>query len=517
MALETEYFVREKGDDVRYKVRVINDTDLPRRIFLNFADVDHDQQVNSAMAQRSADAVDSARELTLDLSTLALDKDTAQQLVERLMRRRWFAREIIDLKLNSQQLSLEPADVQDIELDGTTITARLNKLNIGANGVLTTQWERDNSNIAVLSGSEGADMLGRFPSAILVPILSKGFVLDVPLFQDADDQTVPFMYVAAGPYGTGFWPGTDFYFSDTGDFNDYSAGWDGIASTDGVTWGYCSTALDDAVHDVVDEGYTGPQIVLHNGTLTSITETQMLEDETLNLALVGSETNGWEIIQFQTATLVSGNTYTITGLIRGARGTEQYIDTHVAGDSFILVSSVVKKHVIGASEIADTDYYKPVTQGRDETSGFPISVTFSAASLKPYSGVHGDGTQNASTGDWTVTWVRRTRLGAANVDGQDVPLGETSESYEVDILNGSTVVRTITATDETISYTAAQQITDFGHEVAELTVNIYQMSPSLSLRGFPLSATFESANVIALGTESGNYIGTEAGGVLVGG
>lgn len=515
MTQSTEFFVRE-GNDQRYKVRLVNDTDLPRRIFLNFADVDHDQQVNSAMAQRSADAVDSARELTLDLSTLVLDKDTAQQLVERLIRSRWFSREIIDMKLTAQQLALEPADTDSIELDGTTMTARLVKMDIGAGGVISTQWERYDASMSVLSGSEGADMLGRFPSAILVPVLSKGFVLDVPLFYDADDQTTPFLYVGAGPYDDGFWPGTDFYFSDTGDVLDYAAGWDGIPSTDASTWGYISGALNDAVHDVIDEG-AGVTVVLYNGTLTSITETQMLEDETLNLAIIGSETNGWELIQFQTATLTAANTYTLTNLIRGARGTEQYIDTHVNGDSFLLVSSFIKKHVTGASEIGDTDYYKPVTQGRDENVGVVFSITFSAAANKPYSGAHVAGTQSATTGDWTVTWVRRTRIGASTLDGQDVPLGETSESYEVDILDGSTVVRTITATDETITYTAAQQVTDFGFEQAEITINIYQMSPSLSLRGFAASATLSSANIIALGTEDGNYLGTEAGAVLVGG
>lgn len=485
--LATEYFVRQ-GDDVRYQVRITNDTDLPQRLFLNFADIDHDQQVNSAMSQRTTVAVDSKREMSLDMTSLALDKDTAQQLAERLMRRRWFAREITDFKLSALNLSLEPADVHTLELDGSEIISKAEKVKIGANGVIDTEWVRDHPLINVLSGSEGADMSGRVPAVVLTPGLTKGFVFDVPIFTDSQDSTNPFLYVAAAPYSDDVsWFGADFLHSDSGGADSYSAGWDAIEVGDAVTWGYCSTALGDAVHDVVDEG-TALTVVMKYGTLTSITETEMLEDASLNLALVGSETNGWEIIQFQTATLTGTDTYDLSNIIRGARGTEDYIDSHAIGDSFILISNMIKTHSLGASEIGDTDYYKPISQGRDESTGFPFSVAFSAANLKPYSPAHVELERDSGTLDWEITWIRRTRLGAASIDGQDVPLGETSESYKVQIMNGSDVVRTITSTTETATYTQAQQVTDFGSAQATLSVRVLQVSPTLAIDGFYTAA-----------------------------
>jgi hypothetical protein len=96
------------------------------------------------------------------------------------------------------------------------------------------------------------------------------------------------------------------------------------------------------------------------------------------------------------------------------------------------------------------------------------------------------GTRNASN-DLTVTWVRRTRLGGLWVDGRDVPLSETTEAYEVDILDGDTVVRTLTTTTPSVTYPASQQTTDGLTPGDPVTVTIYQLG-QLG-RGWPTTAT----------------------------
>jgi hypothetical protein len=483
MVIATEMMVR-RGDDPRYKISVVNDTDLPRRIFLVFADVDRDQQQNSTMSQRSADAVDSARELTVDLSNLALTTTEAKRLVERLIRRRWFAREIVENKITAMELALEPADTDTLELDGTSIGVRLTKMVIGADGVLTCRWERDIAAMATLSTSPGTISTGRPVATLPVSIPSKGFVLDIPLLSDAHDQSSPFLYLAAGPYGSGTWFGADIWGSDSGGVDDYDPGFDSIPSTDGVSWGITTTVLGDGVPYLIDESSAGVTVDMKNGTLTSVTETQMLNDKTLNLAIIGSPDVGWELIQFQTATLLSGTTYQLTGINRGVRGTEDYIGGHAIGDQFVLVSDVIKMHSLGAAEIGDTDYYVALSQGRPFSPIGAIAVEFASVPNKPLSPVHLAATKDSGSGDWTMTWIRRTRIGGGNVDGQDVPLGETSESYKVQIMDGSTVVRTITASTETAVWTEAQQISDFGSDQATISFRVLQVSPALSLDGF---------------------------------
>ena len=94
----------------------------------------------------------------------------------------------------------------------------------------------------------------------------------------------------------------------------------------------------------------------------------------------------------------------------------------------------------------------------------PQDITIEGKDLYPYSPVHIAGSRDGS-GSLTITWFRRTRMGETTdwADGvTDVPLSEDSEEYNVNVMNGATVVRTINVTSETASYTAAEQTTDFG-------------------------------------------------------
>jgi hypothetical protein len=70
-------------------------------------------------------------------------------------------------------------------------------------------------------------------------------------------------------------------------------------------------------------------------------------------------------------------------------------------------------------------------------------------------------------------------------------LYESSQVYEVDIYDGGTVVRTLEATSETVTYENADQITDFGSLQTSLTIAVYQISDKIG-RGF---ARFETLSL----------------------
>jgi len=93
--------------------------------------------------------------------------------------------------------------------------------------------------------------------------------------------------------------------------------------------------------------------------------------------------------------------------------------------------------------------------------------------MRPLSPVHVTGEQ--VTGGLEIRWVRRTRLGGDSWEQADVPLGEDLERYEVDILDGADVVRTLTADTPSVTYTSAQQTTDFGSPQASYAVRVYQL------------------------------------------
>ena len=137
------------------------------------------------------------------------------------------------------------------------------------------------------------------------------------------------------------------------------------------------------------------------------------------------------------------------------------------------------------SEVGTTQLYKAVTHGRTEAGTFPIELApYAGASKKPYAPCRLMAVQDAASGDWALRWVRRTRIGGAWTGGTPIPLGEVSEAYAVEIMNGAVIKRTISGLSApTTTYTAAQQVADWGSTQAAISWRVYQISDAVG-RGF---------------------------------
>lgn len=472
--LLTERFVGSP----RYSVRIRQAAELPRSLTISFADRDGDQQPNNTRADRPLEATGARGEKTLDLTTLCLDVDEARNLGDRYFRRMWNERKEISFGLTAQQIALEPADVRTLDLDGETFRARLIKLTIKADDTLDTEWKYDSPSLALLGGATGANFDGRKPEVIAIPLVSKGFVLDVPLLSDADSVTTPVVYLAAAPYGTGTWPGATFFQAIDGEYSEEIAS---VASSSQAVWGYATGALATANPNVWDRGNT-VNVKLQVGTLTGTTEATIDASPKTNLALIGDE-----LINFTTATLETDGSYTLSGLKRGRRGTEWAVGTHAARDVFLLLDTA-ETEALGLSEVGTNLSFKAITPGRNESSAFPIDLSpFSGASLKPYAPCHLEAEKSGS--DWVLGWTRRTRVGGSWTSGTSIPLSEASEEYEVEIMDGATVKRTVTGlTSPTYTYASADQTTDFGAPLTSApTFRVYQVSDAVG-RGFVATA-----------------------------
>ena len=197
-----------------------------------------------------------------------------------------------------------------------------------------------------------------------------------------------------------------------------------------------------------------------------------------------------EVVQFQTVSDLGNDRYQLSTLLRGRRGTDTMATGHAAGERFILLEPTTL--VPGALALGDLDvarFFNAVTFGLVFERGTRRNKTFIGRDLMPYA-PHGV-TAALSGSDIVIDWFRRTRLGGELKDGTgDVPLAETTESYEIDIYDaaGTTVLRTLTATASTITYTAADIVTDFGATPAELNLAVYQISEAVG-RGFSTQQT----------------------------
>ena len=114
--------------------------------------------------------------------------------------------------------------------------------------------------------------------------------------------------------------------------------------------------------------------------------------------------------------------------------------------------------------------------------------------LRPFSVAHVEQPwrRPRTPGDLTIRWTRRSRsLAADNWGALEVPLAEELEAYEVEILDGATVKRVLSASMTNAVYTAAQQTADWGTLLGPgdtLDIRIYQLS-ALVGRGAPKSVT----------------------------
>ena len=70
-----------------------------------------------------------------------------------------------------------------------------------------------------------------------------------------------------------------------------------------------------------------------------------------------------------------------------------------------------------------------------------------------------------------------------------MPLNESSEAYEVDVLDSAgQILRTLSSTSPSIAYSAADQTADFGGLQAAVDLAVYQASAAVG-RGFAGRAT----------------------------
>jgi hypothetical protein len=159
-----------------------------------------------------------------------------------------------------------------------------------------------------------------------------------------------------------------------------------------------------------------------------------------------------------------------------------------AGARFVLLDGALARIDMTEDEVGLAFNWRcgPASRDLGSPTYIQLAHTFLGEGLKPLSPVHIRGTRTG--GDLNLAWIRRSRIGGDSWDTVDVPLGESDERYEIDILDGTTVKRTIAATAPATTYTAAEQTADFGAPQSSISLRICQLSATRG-RGTPRPAT----------------------------
>lgn len=285
-------------------------------------------------------------------------------------------------------------------------------------------------------------------------------VLDLPPLTSSDDQ--PGLYLAAA--SSSGWRGGIVYRSTAAESPTSFARLGALAIT-----GVATNALAAGTTHTFDNANT-VTVALAHGALQSVSQSAVLNGA--NAALLGDE-----IIQFQTATLISDSTYVLSGLLRGRRGTESAVDSHAAGERFVLLDAESLQFIPAPlTARGQSITLQLVTVGASMAESLPFSITYGFRTLAPFAPVQLRATRATGSTDITFSWVRRARVNAEWLDYQDVPLDEPSELYVLEVLDGSNVVRTFSPTTTSQPYSTAQQTADFGSPPATIAFRVAQVS-----------------------------------------
>lgn len=440
------------------------EAELPARINVAYMAKDADYQTGAQSALRMT--CESQQVIGVELPIVLSDQKAAE-IANVLMYTGWASRSQRTFSTTRKYAFYEPTDVVRLPRDGMLTPVRLVE-KTEAGGRIDWVAEDDGPSVYapnVTAAPVTGGQLIRFDGPTMVELM------DIPML--GDDTNDPGFYAAACGYRPEWRGGQLFRSGDAG------ATWSAMETFNTpATIGYALTALGEySGQNTVDE-LNEVQVTLYRGELASVTRDQLLAGA--NTALLGDE-----LIQFRTATLVSGQTYQLTGLLRARRGTEQHMGTHAINERFVLLSPATTHRIAQlSSQIGQIATYKAVTLGQPLSSALTEEFTNTAAGLKPLAPVGlsvvplGDGTHRAR-------WIRRTRFAAEWRDGVDAPVGEAVERYEVEVRSGGDVLQVLAVAAPSPGELPS---VDLAGLAAGNTVTVYQMSEIVG-RGFPATIT----------------------------
>jgi hypothetical protein len=464
--------------------------DLPLMVTALYNDIALNWQQGKQLKQRNARTVNTTQQQVLSMP-LSLSDTNARQIAEATLYSAWQARTTYALNLwRALYAMLDPTDIINMVYQGATYEIRIVKNTIGQGLAVALKCvSEDVRNYgSVVAGVANQAFQ---PSTLVTSAPTLLWLFDLPLLRDSDSNPSGSGFYAAISSIAAGWPGgVLFQSSDNAEFTQIDS--EDVPASFGSALNALPPPASPWVWDTVNSLY----INLVTGALAGASDLSILNGA--NVLIVGGE-----VIQFADAVQNEDGSWTVSRLLRGRRGTEAACTGHAVGEVVIqLLTGGVLREAAPLSQIGQLRYYQGITEGQPVGSSQDVNLTLAGNDLKPYSVVAISGTQDSS-GDWVMAWIRRTRIGGAWMDGTGtVPLSEVSEAYQIDILNGSTVVRTIDASSPYAVYLAAQQVADFGSAQATLRVNIYQMSAQAG-RGFPAAATLPAASAAAVAAPGG--------------
>lgn len=463
----------ESPEDETLPTQVGSDLEIPAQVSLSYSNVDADYTTATEHSDRLLSGQVSTSAVQLPLAFTSAE---AKGIADAIVVDGYASRVTGTFSVPLAYAELTPTDVVTVpDADGNTYRVRIVR-RTDEGPLLRFEWVLDDATAIESAGITSNDYTPTVGVALPGETIME--LLDVPLMRDAENTLGH--YVAATSSGT-TWPGASI--SRSLDDVEYA---EAARVSERAILGVTTTTLGNFTGVGFDERNT-VTVSLSYGTLSSSTRAGLLADASINNIMIGAE-----LVRFRTATFVSTGIYTLSGLLRGQKGTEWAMAEHTSSDVVVLIQTAGMRYVaIDLPSLSAERFYKGVTSGKSLASVSSESFTCEGVSLKPLAPVNVRRTVGTAN-QITVTWDRRTRLACTftGASGIAVPLGELTEAYEVDVvlIAGSVLKRTLTASSASAIYTAAMQTADGIGASTPIRFDVYQMSAVVG-RGYVASLT----------------------------
>jgi hypothetical protein len=458
--------VMESEADVGYALTRAQETDLPGALHLSFVDAYADYATGSVTERKD---IGSSSAISQVSTPAVLEPPRAASIARSLLQQAWAARESATIKLPPSKAALDPSDCLTLSLDGVALSMRVDTIDIGEFRTLgLTGFDPSLARVFPEVGEGGRNKLPLTTTG--APIVE---ILDIPIA--TGDEPSPYALRAAA----------------------FSAPWGPVAvyRSQGASNTLVSTiTVPTPMGELTADLYSGPRSVWDMGnavyvkfygstTLLSASEAEVFEGGN-TIAIKNAATGEWEVIQFATAQLIGVNAYKLSKLLRAQLGTEAAMADPTPEGSRVIVLNAATLATIDMTvdQLGQSMTLRagPAIYDPGDSTFYDYAVTPRGVGLRPWSPSHLAGTRDVGSGDVTFTWLRRTRFGGDAWDPPDLPLNEQSESYDIEIMDGLSVVRTVSAlSSPSYVYTAAAQSADFGSLQSSYSIRVYQRSAQI--------------------------------------
>jgi hypothetical protein len=461
LSLGSGDLVDAKADTPLLSATRLQETDLPRAVRLAYIDPDID--FGSAVVSRQRSSTASEREIILSLPA-AVAQDHAQMRADILLEEAWSQRSRQMFQLPPSALALEPGDIVTLGGESLRVTA--------SQDGEARKFEAVLFEPAVYDPSPAPS---RNSKAEVIQVVAQPHALLMDLAMVASDQpATPWLAAEAEP-----WPGTLAVLRKSGSASFTLNRTISAPATMGVT---LSTLPQGAAHRL--DHSVMLDVKLESGALASVSREELLN--AANIAAIGTEATGFEIIQFEVATLIATDTYRLSGLLRAQGGSAaEMLASRAAGQDFVLLNEAVVPVVCTLQEatLPSTWRIGPAHLDHAHPCYLEKNINGTLKALRPLAPVQPR--MKKVAGGVELSWIRQTREAGGSWDLAEVPLGEERESYLLDILDGATVKRGVTLFAPSYFYSDAAMTTDFGAPQTSVALRVAQLS-ALVGAGTPL-------------------------------